>query len=139
MWDDWPNLLSDILRYGFIMRAHILDFMMGRGFKLTPEPGVRHKHAKNIKRRWYFYLTLVYGTYSCYYCKQPFSKYLMPSIDHKEPLAKGGVDHFSNYVMACEWCNRRKGCKAEYDTELAQKRAHNRYWASRRKKYKSKN
>lgn len=136
MWKDWPYLLADIVRYGFVLRGHVLDLMSQRRiFMERPPPGVRYKHTKAVKLRWYFYLTIIQGSYSCIYCKKPFNKYLMPSIDHKIPLAKDGVDAFDNYVMACEWCNRRKSVKLEYDTELAQRRANNRYYYSRRKKY----
>lgn len=31
------------------------------------------------------------------------------AVDHVVPLARGGADDASNFAMACEDCNRRKG------------------------------
>lgn len=30
------------------------------------------------------------------------------AMDHIIPLSKGGLSTFSNYAIACAWCNRRK-------------------------------
>ncbi len=44
----------------------------------------------------------------CFYCKKPiFRKEI--TIDHVEPLAKGGLWNMENLVCACEECNLMKG------------------------------
>ena len=35
-------------------------------------------------------------------------------VDHVVPLSKGGKDDATNYVIACEDCNRRKGSRLDW-------------------------
>ena len=56
--------------------------------------------------------------FKCYYCgldlkewkKQRNSKSLL-TIDHKEPISKGGTNEMNNLVTACSYCNSKKGDK----------------------------
>lgn len=54
----------------------------------------------------------------CAYCRvetvvnpPPARHFLMRTIDHVIPLAKGGRDDESNCVVACLVCNARKGAR----------------------------
>lgn len=60
----------------------------------------------------------------CAYCKEavPPGK---ATVDHKQPLSRGGTHEMSNLYMACEDCNKRKGSmtEAEFLDYLKAKRA----------------
>ncbi len=51
----------------------------------------------------------------CFYCASRISLRvnsldpLRATVDHFFPLAQGGRDNFSNVVLACNACNKRKG------------------------------
>lgn len=45
----------------------------------------------------------------CSYCSKPLL-ISEATLDHVEPLARGGRNHPSNMVVACNTCNNRKGC-----------------------------
>ncbi len=51
---------------------------------------------------------------NCFYCKKALVKkasaYLW-TLDHIEPLAAGGKDNLSNFVVACQPCNAKKSDK----------------------------
>jgi 5-methylcytosine-specific restriction endonuclease McrA len=51
---------------------------------------------------------------NCFYCKKALAKkdgaYLW-TLDHIEPLAVGGKDNLSNFVVACQPCNAKKSNK----------------------------
>ena len=53
----------------------------------------------------------------CYYCQKRFTSDKL-TMDHKLPLAKGGVSSKSNIVIACRDCNRAKGTKTSVDIAL---------------------
>lgn len=44
----------------------------------------------------------------CAYCKRPFTKARIRTLDHVIPLAKGGPHTLSNIVIACKPCNCSK-------------------------------
>ena len=45
----------------------------------------------------------------CIYCTEPFSAVCLPTIEHLNPLSRGGTDDRSNLGASCERCNNRKG------------------------------
>jgi hypothetical protein len=48
---------------------------------------------------------------ACFYCKKQLVKkdnVYQWTLDHIEPLATGGKDNLSNFVIACQPCNSRK-------------------------------
>lgn len=47
----------------------------------------------------------------CHYCEDEFTKEILPTIDHKTPLSRGGSHNPSNIVAACRSCNSKKGTK----------------------------
>lgn len=56
---------------------------------------------------------------NCYYCTEelergyefPYSK--NPSIDHKQPLSRNGLNSFDNVAISCTRCNIVKGTMTE--------------------------
>ena len=48
--------------------------------------------------------------YTCQYCNTPYSKQNL-TIDHVQPISKGGRTSWDNIVSACNPCNSRKGNK----------------------------
>lgn len=46
----------------------------------------------------------------CFYCERPIRKGFR-AIDHFIPIARGGIDHWSNLVPSCPLCNGSKGKK----------------------------
>lgn len=55
---------------------------------------------------------------ACYYCKRDFTDKLWPTIDHKQPLSRGGTNAKKNLVACCRECNERKGCLTEAEFKL---------------------
>lgn len=53
---------------------------------------------------------------NCYWCKYPLSLdgevegTRKATLEHKIPLARGGLDNRNNKVLACEPCNTERGC-----------------------------
>jgi len=55
---------------------------------------------------------LVIQKNECYWCDKEMAKY---TLDHFEPLSKGGVNDISNIVLACKSCNSSKNNKSPYE------------------------
>ena len=51
----------------------------------------------------------------CWYCAKLFTVQLPATIEHRIPLACGGMDDDSNIVAACYPCNAAKGAKTEVE------------------------
>lgn len=49
----------------------------------------------------------IYSIENCYYCKEPTPKKFR-TLEHRQPLNKGGLHSSSNIVMACLQCNCTK-------------------------------
>jgi 5-methylcytosine-specific restriction endonuclease McrA len=51
----------------------------------------------------------------CYWCKRKLTMEIgspnQATLDHKIPLALGGLDNANNWVLACEPCNHDRGSK----------------------------
>jgi hypothetical protein len=66
------------------------------------------RRARSLPRRWQRnHLATKYGG-CCYLCKEPFASLKHITIDHWEPLSKGGIDELSNYRPAHHGCNQLK-------------------------------
>lgn len=50
----------------------------------------------------------------CHYCKIELT-YGQATVDHKQPVSKGGTDDEENLVLACYKCNHDKGDQTEED------------------------
>lgn len=66
------------------------------------------KRTKSLSRRWQRnHLIQKYGA-NCYLCKRPFASLKDVTVDHWEPLSKGGTDTLDNYRPAHDGCNQLK-------------------------------
>lgn len=45
------------------------------------------------------------------------------TVDHKQPLSRGGHDHPDNWAVCCQPCNQRKGRMTEAEFRKAMKEA----------------
>ena len=65
---------------------------------------------------------------SCGYCGVEFSANVPATLDHRVPRCRGGHSRYSNLILACGWCNHRKGHMDEADFRasavLAERRRH---------------
>lgn len=52
--------------------------------------------------------------HECYYCHKYIS-HKMATIDHKQPLVRGGSDTKENMVASCSVCNTTKGAMNEVE------------------------
>ncbi len=55
-----------------------------------------------------------YGTLTCIYCTNPI-EFGKDTLEHKQPLSKGGTNEYYNLGIACRSCNSSKGNKTEYE------------------------
>lgn len=46
--------------------------------------------------------------YTCYYCKKLLTRFTA-TLDHIQPVSKGGDNSFGNLITACLHCNSRRG------------------------------
>jgi 5-methylcytosine-specific restriction endonuclease McrA len=73
-------------------------------FFAGPSPHLRREDAMKIFRRDHF---------KCYYCgldgRRDFESWLILTVDHVHPNAKGGQRCMDNLVTACQPCNLIKG------------------------------
>ena len=60
-------------------------------------------------RRWRRYQYTVNQKGLCYYCHRPISGVWV--TDHIIPLFRGGTSAYTNLVVTCWACNKRKGIK----------------------------
>lgn len=51
-------------------------------------------------------LMVFYG-YMCQYCGSAYGTHLL-TIDHIDPVSRGGKNALENYTLACAACNQRK-------------------------------
>lgn len=74
---------------------------------LTPQI-IQQVYEDNIKK---------FGTLTCYLCLNPivFGK---DTLEHKQPLARGGTNEYSNLAIACQRCNCKKHAKTEKEYRI---------------------
>lgn len=67
------------------------------------------KRNLSLPKRWQRgQLVNKYGN-TCYLCDKPIEKMKDITIDHWQPVSKGGSDDMENYRLAHFRCNRLKG------------------------------
>jgi 5-methylcytosine-specific restriction endonuclease McrA len=62
--------------------------------------------GKRAQTKWYRALRFL----PCYYCGREGG-----TVDHPQPLSKGGARGRTNCVPCCSWCNQKKGDKTEVE------------------------
>lgn len=45
----------------------------------------------------------------CYWCHVQFKGLYDPTVEHLIPRARGGGNNMENLVLACDWCNQKRG------------------------------
>ena len=89
---------DDLPRKGFRLLSHVKNLLFGS------VSGIRREDALRIFRR---------DHYKCQYCGldglQRFENWLVLTIDHVQPQARGGPRTLANLVTACQPCNTIKG------------------------------
>ena len=55
--------------------------------------------------------------YSCQYCSKKLNR-IDATVDHIIPRSKGGSTSWTNVVIACESCNRKKGNKTPKEASM---------------------
>lgn len=66
------------------------------------------KRSRSLPRRWQRnHLIAKYGS-ECHLCGEPITKAKDITIDHWEPVSKGGSDTIDNYRLAHYDCNQLK-------------------------------
>jgi len=79
-------------------------------FFTGPSPHISREHAMQVFKR---------DQFKCIYCgldgQHDFENWMILTIDHVHPHAKGGSRHMDNLVTACQPCNILKG-KREFKT-----------------------
>ena len=59
----------------------------------------------------------IYNTEKCYYCEEVTPKKFR-TLEHKQPLKRGGKHSADNIVMACLSCNCSKGKMTEQEFKI---------------------
>jgi 5-methylcytosine-specific restriction endonuclease McrA len=99
-WDDWSKLRpadGDAFMQGVRLRFRVPEVITLTGFDRLPTRAVTFSR-RNIYKR---------DRFKCQYCGvNPGSEEL--TIDHVVPRAQGGVSSWTNCVLACLACNKRK-------------------------------
>lgn len=60
------------------------------------------------------FVKTVYNLTDCYYCKEEIPRKFR-TLEHKQPLKKGGLHSINNITMACSTCNNTKGKMTELE------------------------
>lgn len=92
----WKHGLSATRQYIRQMKKRRTAFERGGG-KLSTQT-VQLVYEENIKQ---------YGTLTCIYCLKPI-EFGRDTLEHKQPLSRGGTNAKENLAVACLRCNSRK-------------------------------
>lgn len=99
-WHDWSKLVpqrDELFVQAVSLRLRVPEVVTLTEFDRVPTAAVTFSRRNVFKR----------DRFACQYCgKQPGSDEL--TIDHVVPRAQGGVSSWTNCVLACVACNKRK-------------------------------
>jgi len=70
-----------------------------------PHPGTAEQRAKEWNRK----QLLRRDGAVCQLCLEPFEKVSEATLDHIQPVSKGGQDKIQNLRLVHEFCNRQRG------------------------------
>ena len=71
-----------------------------------------YKNCGQEKKRKLYQILLERGGTTCFWCSLPFTEKWPFTIDHLVPRSKGGRNIPENLVLACNWCNNKRGDKS---------------------------
>ena len=113
-WDDWSRLRpddGDAFMQGVRLRFRVPEVITLTGFDRLPTRAVTFSR-RNIYKR---------DRFQCQYCgENPGSEEL--TIDHVVPRAQGGVSSWTNCVLACLPCNKRKADRTPQQARMKLKK-----------------
>jgi 5-methylcytosine-specific restriction endonuclease McrA len=113
-WDDWSKLRpadGDEFMQGVRLRMRVPEVITLTGYDRLPTRAVTFSR-RNIYRR---------DRFQCQYCgENPGSEEL--TIDHVVPRAAGGVSSWTNCVLACLACNKRKADRTPQQARMKLKK-----------------
>jgi 5-methylcytosine-specific restriction endonuclease McrA len=114
-WDDWARLRpreGDAFLRGASYRLRVPEVITLTSFDRQPVRSVTFSRRNIFKR----------DRFQCQYCGiNPGSEEL--TIDHVLPRAQGGVSSWTNCVLACIECNKRKADRTPHQASMTLKRA----------------
>ncbi len=104
----WRLKYPDLLRKRKKLYKKIYNALRTKAGILTVQT-IQQVYEENIKQ---------YGTLTCIYCLKPieFSK---DTLEHKQPLSRGGTNEKNNLAIACFRCNSTKKNQTETEFRLA--------------------
>jgi 5-methylcytosine-specific restriction endonuclease McrA len=76
--------------------------------KRTRNLNDRARHAGATGRLTTYEVRTLLSAMFCVYCGHAFADDTEKTVDHVEPLSKGGAHVVENLVVACGGCNQRK-------------------------------
>jgi 5-methylcytosine-specific restriction endonuclease McrA len=113
-WNDWSKLRpegDEAFVQATSMRLRVPEVIALSSYDHMPASAVTFSRRNIFKR----------DHYVCQYCgNQPGTDEL--TIDHVVPRAKGGVSNWTNCVLACVTCNKRKADRAPRDAGMMLRR-----------------
>jgi 5-methylcytosine-specific restriction endonuclease McrA len=114
-WDDWARMrpgTGDAFLSGATYRLRVPEVITLTRFDRQPVRAVTFSRRNIFKR----------DRFQCQYCGiNPGSEEL--TIDHVVPRAQGGVSSWTNCVLACVECNKRKADRTPQQAAMRLKRA----------------
>jgi len=113
-WNDWSKLRpadGDAFMQGVRLRMRVPEVITLTGYDRLPTRAVTFSR-RNIYKR---------DRFQCQYCGvNPGSEEL--TIDHVVPRAQGGVSSWTNCVLACLPCNKRKADRTPQQARMTLKK-----------------
>jgi 5-methylcytosine-specific restriction endonuclease McrA len=113
-WDDWSRLRprdDEVSINAIRLRLRVPEVVTLTGYDRLPASAVTFSRRNIFKR----------DHYVCQYCgNQPGTEEL--TIDHVVPRAQGGESNWTNCVLACVDCNRRKADRTPREARMALRR-----------------
>lgn len=113
-WEDWaklrPHAGEDFIQ-AVRFKLRVPEVVALTGYDRLPQAAVTFSRRNVFKR----------DHYTCQYCgAQPGSEEL--TLDHVVPRAQGGVSSWTNCVLACMACNKRKADRTPEQASLKLRR-----------------
>lgn len=117
-WKSKENMAAYMERLSRLCMLEVDEGDYGRALWFGKPTSSRGVSRKYINKAHYIKLHLEkYGNH-CYYCGDEmaldfsaFNSRKWPTVDHIEPVIKGGADHADNYLVCCKRCNSTKHAK----------------------------
>lgn len=110
-WADWASMRPEDENER-IIRCVGFSIKIPEVITLTGYSKVPHRSVPFSRRNLF-----IRDEYSCQYCGKHLSSEDV-TVDHVTPRAKGGISSWTNCVVACTPCNKRKADKLPKDVKM---------------------